>query len=136
MEKIKPLLLIAEDDPDDQLLIQEIMDNCCTDNLEMIFFQDGVELIDYLENQVGKSSRPKLVLLDLNMPRKDGRTVLQEINANQSWSGIPVVVFTTSRLDEDAWFCKQYGVAGYYHKPSSMSEYRRIITNLYREYFI
>jgi CheY-like chemotaxis protein len=132
----KSLLLVAEDDPDDQLLIQEAIDVSCHPEIETYFVWDGVELIDYLQGKIkSQSLKPDLVLLDLNMPRKDGRDALREIKMNPDLASIPVAVLTTSINDRDAQYCQQYGVIGYYRKPGSMTELRNIIGNLCKAYF-
>jgi CheY-like chemotaxis protein len=68
------------------------------------------------------------------MPRKDGRTALRELKADPELSSIPVVILTTSNASEDEHFCQRYGVAGYYHKPSSIAEMRSIFGKLCGEY--
>ena len=127
--KTMPLLLVAEDDPDDQLLIQDAIETVCSPDLNTRFVWDGVELIELLQKGDGRS-KPGLIILDLNMPRKDGRTALREIKADPNLAGIPVVVLTTSVNESDAEFCEQNGIAGYYRKPSSMHELREIIGSL------
>jgi len=127
---IKPMLLVAEDDPDDQFLIREMLENFCTPNLETYYMWDGEELMSYLHENVDPSNTPDLVLLDLNMPRKDGRKALQEIKEDPRLENIPVVVLTTSVNERDALYCRNYGVAGYYSKPGSAAEMRTIIKGL------
>ena len=127
----KPLLLIAEDDPDDQFFIQEAIRVACPPEIETHFVWDGVELIDYLYEKVNSDSPvPNLVLLDLNLPRTDGRAVLREIKADPALADVRVVVLTTSENPADYKYCQQYGVVGYYGKPSSVSELRKIIGDL------
>lgn len=132
----KPLLLVAEDDPDDQLLLQDAIEVACSQDIETRFVWDGVELLDFLQGNIDAKSKPDLVVLDLNMPRKDGRTVLQEIKADPNLASIPVVVLTTSSFDADFNYCQHYGVAGYFHKPNSIMELQEIIERLCFEYFI
>jgi CheY-like chemotaxis protein len=127
----QPLLLVAEDDPDDQLLIQDAIDVSCPPETETHFVWDGVELIDYLQDKIkNQDPKPDLVLLDLNMPRKDGRAALREIKTDPSLASIPVAVLTTSTNDRDARYCQQYGVIGYFRKPGSMTELREIMQGL------
>lgn len=130
----KPLWLIADDDPDDQFLIQHIVDEACTPELETHYLRDGVELMDFLTDEAEKSRQPNLVMIDLNMPRKDGRTALREIKADPRLAAIPVVVLTTSRSEDDVRYCKRLGVSHYFRKPSTLSEYRDIISGLCQVY--
>ncbi|OGO62013.1 MAG: two-component system response regulator, partial [Chloroflexi bacterium RBG_19FT_COMBO_49_13] len=86
------------------------------------FVKDGVELLDYLRRQdkytnTGDAPAPDLVLLDLNMPRKDGREALGEIKTDPHLRHIPVVVLTTSNAEEDILLSYDIGVAGYITKP-------------------
>ena len=130
----KPLLLIAEDDPDDQLLIQDAIDEACPQDLETFFVLDGVELMEFLQEKAKGPAKPGLVLLDLNMPRKDGRAALQEIKANPNFASIPIVIFTTSSSDLDVQYCQKYGVNGYFRKPNSVTELREIMGHLCMDY--
>lgn len=114
-------ILMAEDDPDDRLLCREAMLEADL-KTELVFVQDGEELIDYLEHrglysEPSRSPRPCLILLDLNMPRKDGREALREIKKNPTLRQIPVVVLTTSKSEEDVLRCYELGVSGYITKP-------------------
>lgn len=120
----KPItLLMADDDPDDRLLTkQALAENRLANDIR--FVEDGEELLDYLfrrgpYSSPDKSPRPGLILLDLNMPRKDGREALAEIKADPSLRNIPVVVLTTSKAEED--ICRSYdlGVNSYITKPVS-----------------
>ncbi|RPI27217.1 MAG: response regulator [Chloroflexota bacterium] len=131
----RPLLLVAEDDPDDQVLIQDMLAIACPQEFEALFVWDGVELIDYLRKQEESQTRmPALVLLDLNMPRKDGRAALREMKSDPALADIPVVVLTTSNSPTDIEYCEQYGVARYCRKPSSITELREILGGLCTDY--
>ncbi len=96
------LILMADDDPDDQMLAKDALEESRVRN-ELRLVDDGEQLIDYLKHQ-GKyadpdsSPRPGLILLDLNMPRMDGREALSLIKADASLRRIPVVILTTSRV--------------------------------------
>ncbi len=124
MTKAKtPIILMAEDDADDRLLAQDAFSECDFPN-HLLFVEDGVELMNYLYRRdkyadPKQSPRPHLILLDLNMPRKDGREALAEIKADASLRRIPVVVLTTSKADEDVRRSYDLGVAGYITKPGS-----------------
>ena len=113
-------ILVADDDPDDRLLIADAFSEAYLAN-ELRFVHDGEELLSYLPQRapfVG-APRPGMVLLDLNMPRKDGREALAEIKADSDLRNIPVVVLTTSRAEEDVLRAYDLGVAGFVVKPVS-----------------
>lgn len=114
-------ILMADDDEDDRLLtLDALRESRVLNNLKCV--QDGVELLEYLRRE-GKfsdpetSPRPSLILLDLNMPRKDGREALQEIKADPTLRGIPVVILTTSKEEEDMLRGYDLGCASYITKP-------------------
>lgn len=114
-------ILMAEDDPDDRLLAEQALRANRLAN-DLRFVEDGEELMDYLMRR-GKyedpetSPRPGLILLDLNMPRKDGREALSEIKADRSLRCIPVVVLTTSSAEEDILRSYDLGVNSFISKP-------------------
>lgn len=114
-------VLLAEDDPDDRYLISEALDESRL-NIHLYIVEDGEELLDYLHRR-GKYAdedqwpTPSLILLDLNMPRKDGREALVEIKADPRLKRIPVVVLTTSRAEEDIARTYDTGISGYIPKP-------------------
>jgi CheY-like chemotaxis protein len=114
-------ILVAEDDEDDRLLMQDALEENRLAN-DLHFVEDGVELLDYL-NRRGEytdpqsSPRPSLILLDLNMPRKDGREALKEIKADPDLRKIPIVVLTTSKAEEDILRTYDLGVSSFIAKP-------------------
>jgi len=114
-------ILLADDDPDDRMMAREAMEECRIDN-DLRFVEDGEELMDYLHCH-GKyadpadSPRPGLILLDLNMPKKDGREALKEIRENPSLRVIPIVVLTTSGLEEDIYRSYDLGANTFIKKP-------------------
>ncbi len=120
--QFKPVtILLADDDADDRLLARDAFEESRIRNtLEMV--EDGEELMDYLKHE-GKYSgenarpRPSLILLDLNMPRKDGREALKEIKSDPELRNIPVVVLTTSKADEDIFRTYDLGVNSFIIKP-------------------
>jgi CheY-like chemotaxis protein len=127
--------LIADDDPDDQFLIGEVIRSIAPEDIGTRFVNNGMELTDFLDLLNGTASRPGLMIMDLNMPRKDGRQALGEIKANPDLASIPIVILTTSQSEEDMHYCRKLGVAGYYRKPSSIAELRDIIAKLYMDFF-
>jgi CheY-like chemotaxis protein len=120
--QIKPItILIAEDDPDDRLLTRDALAESRLAN-DVRFVENGEELMDYLNRRNGfskpaESPRPGLILLDLNMPKKDGREALREIKADPALRSIPVVVLTTSKAEEDILRSYDLGVSSFITKP-------------------
>jgi two-component system response regulator len=114
-------ILLAEDDADDRLLVKEALAEGRVLN-ELRCVGDGEELLDYLRRQgryadPGQSPRPGLVLLDLNMPRMDGREALREIKGDPDLRRIPIVVMTTSKAEEDIFRSYDLGANSYISKP-------------------
>src|ERR1700741_3643337 len=102
--KIVPTILMADDDADDRMMMKEALEeNNFSHSLE--FVEDGAELLDYLYKRgkfvSEKLIRPNLIILDLNMPKVDGREALSQIKSNLNFKRIPVIVLTTSRAEED-----------------------------------
>ena len=122
MNESKPItILMAEDDADDRLLAREALTEARLAN-DLHFVQDGEKLMDYLHRRDGyggpvDAPRPGLILLDLNMPRKDGREALAEIKADPKLRRIPIVVLTTSKAEEDILRSYDLGVSGFVTKP-------------------
>lgn len=118
---MKPItILMADDDPDDQLMAQEAFEESKMAN-SLKIVSDGQELMDYLKH-TGKfnaenAPKPGLILLDLNMPKKDGRTALMEIKSDPELKRIPVVILTTSKSDEDIISSYDVGVSSFITKP-------------------
>ncbi len=115
------IILIAEDDPDDQLLTREALEENRLGN-ELYFVNDGVELLDYLRRRnrfadPAISPYPDLILLDLNMPRMDGREALAHIKQDPVLRRTPVVVLTTSKSEEDVFRSYDLGVNSFIIKP-------------------
>lgn len=133
------VILMAEDDPDDRLLSEEALKEAHLAN-ELHFVIDGEELLDYLRHQ-GKftdpeeNPRPGIILLDLNMPKKDGREALKEIKEDEKLRYIPVVVLTTSKAEEDILKSYDLGVSGYVTKPVTLQELIEVMKGLGRYWF-
>jgi CheY-like chemotaxis protein len=132
-------ILLAEDDPDDRYLIGEALDESRVRG-ELYIVEDGDELLDYLYYR-GKYSdseawpRPGLILLDLNMPRKDGREVLEEIKSDPELRTIPVVVLTTSQAKEDIVRSYNSGVSGFITKPVTFDGLLRVMESI-KDYWL
>ncbi len=133
------LILMAEDDTDDRLLVQEAFAECGVQE-QLRFVADGEELLDYLlaRGQYTKAltaPRPGLILLDLNMPRKDGREALKEIRAHPDLRQIPIVVFTTSRADTDIRTVYQLGANSFITKPAAFDVLVTTVTKMVAYWF-
>ena len=119
-------ILVAEDDPDDRLLIEQAFGER-SEAGDLEFLGDGEELMARLHGRGGftdraRFPRPGLLLLDLNLPRKDGRAALAEIKSDPGLRALPVVVLTTSRDEEDVLRSYRLGANSYITKPSTFSE--------------
>jgi len=118
-------ILMADDDDDDRMLAQDALTESRVLN-RLFCVENGAELIQYLEGEGQYADRelypmPGLILLDLNMPKKDGREALQEIKANPKTRRIPVVILTTSKAEEDKLRGYDLGAASYITKPVTFS---------------
>ena len=133
------VILMADDDADDRLLAKDALTECRLPS-ELHFVENGEELLDYL-NQRGKyaqlanSPRPGLILLDLNMPKKDGREALREIKADPNLRKIPVVVLTTSKADTDIGRIYELGANSFISKPVSFESLVEVMNVLGRYWF-
>ena len=134
-----PVILMADDDADDRLLAKDALLECAFEG-QVRFVEDGEELINYLRQQ-GKYGareahpRPGLILLDLNMPRKNGKEVLRDIKADPALRQIPVVVFTTSRSDTDIAAVYELGANSFVVKPTGYDDLVGIMRSLKQYWF-
>ncbi len=119
----KAVIFLADDDPDDRLMATEAAEELGIDQM-LVTVNDGQELMDILRSS---DSGPALVVLDLNMPRKDGKAALAEIRLDPQLRHLPVVVLTTSSSAEDVAEVYQLGVNSFITKPESFSELVRIL---------
>ena len=115
------IILLADDDPDDRMLTSRALKKNRLAN-EIRTVNDGEELMDYLLHRgayadEASAPRPGLILLDLNMPRKDGREALLEIKSEESLRRIPVIVLTTSEAEQDILRSYDLGVNAFVTKP-------------------
>ena len=124
--KIPITILICDDDEDDRMLTQQALEDAHISN-ELRFVEDGEQLLDYLyqrgrfAGETGAAPRPGLILLDLNMPEMDGREALRRIKSDPGLVDIPIVVLTTSWLDEDVIRSYRLGVNSFITKPVTFS---------------
>lgn len=135
MEEI--FILIAEDDADDRFLLQAAFEeNGFKDKLH--FVENGVEAIDYLNSlkHKGKENNlPRFILLDLNMPKKDGREVLKELKQDPELKKIPIVIFSTTNNEQEMRRCYELGANSYITKPNSFESLLKTVAAL-RSYWM
>lgn len=132
MSKAQPVeILLVEDNPGDVDLTLEALEEAKLRN-NVHVATDGVEAMDFLrrEGSYAEVPRPDLVLLDLNLPRKDGREVLKEIKEDPKLKRIPVVVLTTSEAEEDVLDAYEYSANAYIVKPVDFDRFLRTIRSL------
>ena len=125
-------ILMADDDDDDYLLTKKALSESHLLNT-LVRVQDGEELMDYLHERgdyAGGVTRPGVILLDLNMPRMDGREALREIKSHDNLRSIPVVVFTTSKAEEDVFRSYQLGVNSFITKPVTFDNLAAVMRKL------
>jgi CheY-like chemotaxis protein len=139
-QQARPIaILIADDDADDRMMARDALEECRLAN-HTFFVENGVELLTYLRRQ-GRyadpkaSPRPGLILLDLNMPKMDGREALREIKADPSLRRIPIVVMTTSKAEEDIYRTYDLGVSSYVAKPVTFEGLVEVMKALGRYWF-
>jgi CheY-like chemotaxis protein len=120
----KHLVLYADDDKDDIALVEEAF-SATTDNIELVTAFDGDAALSYLNSLSQFDPDPCLIILDVNMPRLNGKETLQKIRQMERFNKIPVVLFTTSSLSVDKNFAEKYN-AGFVSKPLSTDQMRRI----------
>jgi CheY-like chemotaxis protein len=124
-------VLLVEDDPGDVVLIQEAFEhNKVRNTLHVV--GDGVEAMEFLR---GGSARPDLILLDLNLPRKDGREVLAEVKSDPAFRSIPVVVLTTSKAEEDILRSYDLHANAYVTKPVDFNRFIEVVRQI-DEFFV
>ena len=130
----RALIIVAEDDPDDQYFFQTAVETVCPGEVETAFPWDGTQLLRILREKLAQGARRALVVLDLNMPVRDGRLTLDALKSDPQLAAIPVVILTTSCNDRDIEYCTQRGAAAYFQKPGSITELVQIVRVLYAGY--
>jgi CheY-like chemotaxis protein len=137
----RPLtILLADDDEEDREMARDALADARLAN-EMKFAVDGQDLLDYLRRQGRWSGpeidapRPGLILLDLNMPRMDGREALAALKSDEALRQIPVIVLTTSKSDEDVFRTYDLGVNSFITKPVSFAGLVEVMRTWTRYWF-
>ncbi len=132
-------ILVAEDDIDDRFLLETAFAEKGY-NEKLTFVENGIELIDFLNNQLSENGQqtgnlPRFILLDLNMPKKDGREALKEIKQDQRFKKIPVIVFTTNKNENEIRRCYELGANTYVVKPVGFESLLETIEDI-RAYWV
>lgn len=122
----RKLILYAEDDSDDRFIFENSFEPF-KNEVKILLFNDGLELITFLRTYV--EEKPCLIVLDINMPRLDGKDALRVLRALPQYSAIPVVLLTTSSSPVDRFFAQHFN-AGFITKPMDESEMKKITSEL------
>ena len=129
----KLFILVAEDDSDDRFLLQTAFQEKGFDD-KIEFVENGVELLEFLariqDDKTGQDSYPYFILLDLNMPKKDGREVLKEIKQHPVFKKIPIIVFTTTKNENEIRRCYELGANTYIVKPVSFDGLLKVLDTI------
>lgn len=129
---IKPIeILLVEDNPGDVVLTKEALAEAKVFN-NLYVATDGDEALEFLcrEGEHADVPRPDLILLDLNLPRRDGREVLAEIKEDERFKAIPVVILTTSKNEEDVWKSYQLHANCYITKPIDLDQFMKVVRSV------
>ena len=136
--KRKPYIVVAEDDADDRFLLQTaFLEKGFTDPIE--FVENGVDLIRFLnqllEQPADDKQFPRFILLDLNMPKKNGKETLSEIKSHPIWKTIPVIVYTTTKSEAEILKCYELGANTYIVKPARFEMLLQVVEDLRKYWF-
>ena len=134
---LRPIrILLVEDSPSDLLMTREALERSKV-LLEIHTVEDGVKTMEFLrrEGKFKTAPRPDVILLDLNLPKKDGREVLSEIKADPGLRVIPVIILTTSKADEDVTGAYQAHANCFITKPVGFANFNEVIRSIERHWF-
>ena len=132
LTKPRPMdILLVEDDPEDVLLVKEALKACRTKHRVSVA-RDGEEGLAYVrgEGRFAGAARPSLILLDLNLPRKDGRELLADLKSDDRLKRIPVIVFTTSDAESDVVQCYDLHANAFVTKPTGLDRLEEILRRI------
>lgn len=127
MSSSKSLILYIDDDSDDCSFLKSSIEDA-GNKADLICAQDGEAAVNYL-NSITTDSLPSLIVLDLNMPRWDGRKTLGYLKSQPRLASIPVVIFSTSENNKEQEACVQMGAVSYIRKPNHYEGYKNIVSN-------
>ena len=122
-------ILLVEDNPGDVRLLREVFGTCATTN-HLVVARDGVEAMELIRQGLRQNWRPDLILLDLNLPRKDGREVLLELKEDPELRKIPVVVLSSSRAERDISQSYELHASCHIVKPFDLSSFVRVVRSI------
>ncbi|TCT13848.1 response regulator receiver domain-containing protein [Natranaerovirga pectinivora] len=126
-------ILIADDDPDDRLMIKECFEEVGVPN-PLVLVEDGEELVEYLYSRESRKDLPALIVVDLNMPKKNGFEAINEISKSERLTHIPIAIFSTSKSESDKKKAFELGVKYYFPKPNSFDEMKKVLRELKKLY--
>lgn len=135
--KHQPMLLVVDDDPEDFLLVKTAVKRALIP-LTVMGLNNGEALMGYLRERTDAQAplaSSMVILLDLNMPGKDGRSCLRDIKENAHWADIPIVIFSTSDSPDDIQKSYELNANSYICKPDDLDHLERILTTLYQYWF-
>ncbi|MBW8485729.1 response regulator [Actinomadura parmotrematis] len=126
------VVLVVEDDPGDQLLIEDAFEQIGGPERELAMVDDGAQALDFLHRRAehADAPRPDLVVLDLNLPKYDGRAVLREIKGDAALRTIPVVIFSTSAAAEDIAGTYELHANAYVTKPTDFDHFTSVVGHI------
>jgi CheY-like chemotaxis protein len=133
----KALILIAEDDSDDRFLLQAAFNENGAQEI-LAFVENGIEVIEFLDKIAEKkddAAFPELIILDLNMPKKSGKEVLNDLKQHPVYKRIPVIIYTTTRNELEIKKCYELGANTYIVKPISFEALREVVNSI-RSYWL
>jgi two-component system, chemotaxis family, response regulator Rcp1 len=132
----KLVILSVEDNEADVCILKKLFSRCKI-QVEMQSVRNGEEAMNFLLKKEGYTDAPTpaLILLDLNLPKKDGREFLREIKQSPEYAHIPILILTTSHYQEDIQTCYELQASSYFLKPQDISEYQRLIDNIAELWF-
>jgi CheY-like chemotaxis protein len=126
----KKLILVAEDDQDDRFFLEAAFTEVGDEGV-LAFVENGVEVLDFLEKKLKQRAElPDMIILDLNMPKKNGKETLSELKKNPLFEKIPVVIYTTTCNDVEVRLCYELGASTYIVKPSDYDQIREVVASL------
>lgn len=122
-------ILIAEDDEDDQFLLSMAFKEVSADT-ELVFVENGIELINYFNNidKGEKRGLPSLLIVDLNMPRKNGREAIKELSEKECYRAFPTVIFSTTGNELERSRCQNLGITDFFVKPSNFNHLLHMVS--------
>lgn len=129
MSNTKSTILYVDDDHDDRIFLKSSLEDA-GNKADLICANDGEEAVKYL-NSIGSDTLPSLIVLDLNMPRWDGRKTLGYLKSQPRLASIPVVILSTSENKKEKEACQQMGAADFFKKPYHYDGYKGIVDNFF-----